>query len=89
MRVIEIKSRRFHLTPIELALLSILASSPGKIFRREELLREVWGAVYVSLRTVDVHMSKLRNKLRIAECEASLAETIWGIGYRLRDPSSL
>jgi DNA-binding response OmpR family regulator len=87
--MIQIQHRRLPLTPKEFALLNVLVSSPGKTFTREELLRKVWGTVYVSLRTVDVHMSKLRNKLRTASDKVNLAETIWGIGYRLRDPSSV
>jgi len=87
---VQMERRRLHLTRKELALLYALATSPGKIYRREELLREVWGheGVFVALRTVDAHMSKLRHKLRTSESGLSLAETVWGIGYRLRDPSS-
>ena len=87
--LVRIASRSLHLTPKELALLYALAASPGKVYRREELLRQVWGeGVYVTVRTVDVHMSKLRHKLRISEGGLSLAETVWGLGYRLRDPFS-
>lgn len=83
------ETRYIHLTPTELALLCVLAISPGKLHRREELLREIWGeGVYVAVRTVDVHMSKLRHKLCPSEGGRSLVETVWGIGYRLRDPSS-
>lgn len=87
--LIQMENRCLHLTPKELALLYALAGSPGKVYRREELLRQVWGeGVYVAVRTVDVHMSKLRHKLRMSEGGLSLAETVWGLGYRLRDPSS-
>jgi two-component system, OmpR family, response regulator ResD len=87
--LVQMESRRLHLTPKELALLCTLAASPGKVYRREELLQQVWGqGVYVAVRTVDAHMSKLRHKLRTSEGGLSLAETVWGIGYRLRDPSS-
>jgi|SRR2546427_4145613 len=82
-------SRSIDLTPTEFALLWTLAARPGAVYRRQELLQRVWGkGVYVTLRTVDVHMSKLRHKLRTSANERSLAETVWGIGYRLRDPSS-
>lgn len=77
--------RSIHLTPTEFALLWALAARPGEVYRREELLQRVWGeGVYVTLRTVDVHMSKLRHKLRMPDDESDLAETVWGIGYRLR-----
>lgn len=84
-----IGSRSIHLTPTEFALLWALAAHPGTVYRREELLQRVWGeGIHVTLRTVDVHMSKLRQKLRASEDELSFAETVWGIGYRLRDFSS-
>jgi two-component system response regulator ResD len=86
--LVQMENRNLHLTPKEFALLFTLATSPGKVYRREELLRQVWRDVYVALRTVDAHMSKLRHKLRSSKGGLSLAETVWGIGYRLRDPSS-
>lgn len=81
-------NRTLHLTPKELALLSVLVASPGKVCRREDLLQQIWGkeGVFVALRTVDAHMCKLRHKLRLSDDQQSLAETIWGIGYRLRVP---
>lgn len=58
---------------------------PGEVHRREELLQRVWGGdIHVTPRTVDVHMSKLRQKLGISDKGVSLAETVWGVGYRLR-----
>ncbi len=87
--LVQLGSRSIHLTPIEFALLCTLAAHPGRVYRREELLHLVWGeGIYVEVRTVDAHMSKIRHKLRTSEDSGSLAETVWGIGYRLRDPSS-
>ena len=87
--LVQLGTRSIHLTPIELALLCALAACPGKVYRREELLHQVWGEdINVEVRTVDTHMSKLRHKLRTSEDSLSIAETVWGIGYRLRDPSS-
>jgi len=86
--LVQLGSRSIHLTPKEFALLCSLAACPGKVYRREELLQRVWGdGTYVEVRTVDAHMSKLRHKLRTSEDALSFAETVWGIGYRLRDPS--
>jgi DNA-binding response OmpR family regulator len=88
-RLVQLGTRSIHLTPIELALLCTLAACPGKVFRREELLHQVWGeGINVEVRTVDAHMSKLRHKLCTSEDSLSIAETVWGIGYRLRGPSS-
>lgn len=73
------------LTPREFELLWALASHPGRVFHREELLNGVWGkGIYVAPRTVDVHMAKLRRKLCSAKTQSDLVETIWGVGYRLR-----
>ena len=78
-------TQTIRLTPTEFALFWILAAHPGEVYRREELLRQVWGEdVHVTPRTVDVHMSKLRQKLRLSDDGLSLAETVWGIGYRLK-----
>ncbi|MFN0201281.1 MAG: response regulator transcription factor [Bacteroidia bacterium] len=62
----------------EFELLYLLASKPGRIFRREEVLEKVWGDVYVVDRTVDVHIRKLREKLG-DEC----IQTIKGVGYKM------
>jgi len=61
----------------EFELLFCLASKPGKIFKREELLEKIWGDVYVVDRTVDVHIRKLREKLG-----EEYIQTIKGVGYK-------
>lgn len=64
----------------EFELLSFLASHPGRIYSRERLLNEVWGAdAYVVERTVDVHVFKLREKL---SKYGERIETVKGVGYR-------
>jgi len=61
-------------------LLHYLASHPGRVFTRQELLNDVWGShVIVMDRTVDVHVSKLRE-----EIGSSYIETVKGVGYRFR-----
>ena len=78
-------NRAIRLTPNEFAVLWVLVTHPGEVYRREELLQRVWGkGIYVTPRTVDVYMSKLRQKLRMSDDALNLVETIWGIGYRLR-----
>jgi two-component system alkaline phosphatase synthesis response regulator PhoP len=67
----------------EFELLAFLASNRGKVFSREVLLNRIWGEnVYVVDRTVDVHVSKIREKLGD---EGGLIETVKGVGYRFRD----
>lgn len=62
----------------EFELLYLLASKPGKVFEREEILRKVWGNdVVVGGRTIDVHIRKLREKLG-----EELIKTIKGVGYK-------
>ncbi len=64
-------------TPGEFALLSLLASEPGRVFTRDQLLRRLHGTDgYVSRRTVDVHVANLRKKL-----DPALVRTVYGVGY--------
>lgn len=82
---VTLSNQVIHLTPREFELLWTLAQRPRKVHRREELLALVWGAeTFVTVRTVDVHMAKLRHKLRTKDDQPDIAETIWGVGYRLR-----
>ena len=65
----------------EFELLYYLASHPGKVFSRQELLDRVWGSdVYVVDRTVDVHVRKIREKLG-----SHLIETVKGVGYKFKE----
>lgn len=67
----------------EFELLAFLASNRGKVFSREALLRRIWGeSVYVIDRTVDVHVSKVREKLGK---HGSRIETVKGVGYRFSE----
>ena len=67
--------------PKELELLYFLASSPNQVFTREQLLDHIWGYEYIGdTRTVDVHIKRLREKIKD---HASWAlSTVWGIGYK-------
>lgn len=65
----------------EFELLALLASQPGKVFLRNEILEKVWGTdVIVGDRTIDVHIRKIRQKLNI-DCIA----TVKGVGYKFND----
>ena len=67
----------------EFELLAFLAANRGKVFPRESLLKRIWGeSVYVVDRTVDVHVSKIREKLGRY---GHLIETVKGVGYRFKD----
>lgn len=67
--------------PKELELLYFLASSPNHVFTREQLLDQIWGYEYIGdTRTVDVHIKRLREKIK--DHESWKIATIWGIGYK-------
>ena len=67
--------------PKELELLYFLAASPNQVFTREQLLDHIWGYEYIGdTRTVDVHVKRLREKIK-DHANWSLA-TVWGIGYK-------
>ncbi len=67
--------------PKELELLYFLASSPNQVFTREQLLDHIWGYEYIGdTRTVDVHIKRLREKLK--DHVAWRISTVWGIGYK-------
>jgi len=71
------------LTAKEFLLLATLMKRPGRVLTRERLLEEVWGeGIAVTLRTVDTHMKRLREKLGSA---GDLIDTVRGVGYRFRE----
>ncbi len=70
-----------EMPPKELELLYFLASSPNQVFTREQLLDHIWGYEYMGdTRTVDVHIKRLREKIR--DNEAWSITTVWGVGYK-------
>ena len=73
--------KQVDMPPKELELLYFLASKPKQVFTREQLLDHIWGYEYVGdTRTVDVHIKRLREKIK-DENSWSIG-TVWGIGYR-------
>ena len=81
---ISLGGRRVILTYKEYQLLVLLATNPGRVYTRDELLRQVWGYDYFGgTRTVDVHIRRLRSKIESAN--RSFIETIWHVGYRFKD----
>ena len=73
--------KNVDMPPKELELLYFLASSPNHVFTREQLLDQIWGYEYMGdTRTVDVHIKRLREKIK--DHENWKISTIWGIGYK-------
>lgn len=81
---IEIKGKVVELPRKEFELLGLLASKPGKVFTRDEIMDRIWGTqVIVGGRTIDVHIRKLREKIGDERIK-----TIKGVGYKFEDSNS-
>jgi len=77
-----VNGKRVEAPPKEMELLFHLASSPNRVYTRNQLLDEVWGFDYFGdSRTVDVHVKRLREKLENVSEKWSL-KTVWGVGYK-------
>lgn len=74
------------LTVRELDLLAFLMAHPGIAFKREDLMREVWGWTFGDQSTVTVHVRRLREKVEKDPTNPQLIQTVWGVGYRLELP---
>lgn len=81
-----VEGKSVVLTAKEFALLRFLASNPGSVYSREELLKQVWDYKYYGdLRTVDVHIRHLREKVERDSRNPELILTVWGTGYKFRE----
>ena len=77
-----IRDKEINLTSKEFELLELLISHPNKVYSREKLLKLVWGADYPGdVRTVDVHIRRLREKVEENPGEPKYVHTKWGVGY--------
>lgn len=75
------KGEQVDMPPKELELLYFLAASPNQVFTREQLLDHIWGYEYIGdTRTVDVHIKRLREKIK--DHDKWSISTVWGIGYK-------
>ncbi len=85
-RTAEVDGRVIDLTVKEFDLVELLLRSPGKVYSRENLLDIVWGYDYQGdIRTVDVHIRRLREKLERNPAEPECIITKWGVGYYFKD----
>ncbi|MEU2249563.1 response regulator transcription factor [Streptomyces sp. NPDC019224] len=84
-RRVSVDGTEVQLTRKEFDLLALLAQRPGVVFRREQIISEVWRTSWEGTgRTLEVHVASLRSKLRLP----ALIETVRGVGYRLVAPSA-
>lgn len=83
-RSVTCQGELIHLTPKEFDLLYHLASQPRRVFRRDEIVQEVWGysPQGSDLRTVDTHVKRLRKKLEEGRAVPWSLATVWGVGYK-------
>lgn len=85
-RKVSLHNQEINLTAKEFDLLLLLITNPGKVFSREELLEIIWGYEYFGdLRTVDVHVRRLREKIEDKNKVYEYILTKWGVGYYFRN----
>ena len=82
-REVTLNNTLIPLTALEFDLLRFLASHPGRVWRRAELIQEVWDYEYVGdQRVVDVHIGQIRKKIEIDSAQPDLIKTVRGVGYK-------
>ena len=82
-RVVTVRGEPVHLAGKEFELLVALAAEPSRVFTKDELLRDVWGyRSFTRTRTLDSHVSRLRQKLERAPGD-DFVINVWGVGYKL------
>ena len=85
-RRVTISGREINLTAREFEVLELLVLNPNKVYSRESLLKIVWGADYPGdVRTVDVHIRRLREKIETNPSEPKYVYTKWGVGYYFKN----
>lgn len=83
-RTVSLNGDLLELRPREFDLLAHLASNPGRVYTRDQLLQDVWGFAYAGdTRTVDVHVRWLRLKIEEDPARPKLLGTVRGVGYRI------
>ena len=81
-RRVFVRDKEVNLTAKEFDVLELLAFNPNKVYSRENLLNLVWGYEYPGdVRTVDVHIRRLREKIEANPSEPAYVHTKWGVGY--------
>jgi two-component system, OmpR family, alkaline phosphatase synthesis response regulator PhoP len=85
-RTVVVRGRRVRMTPREFELLAYLVRNVGRIFSRDELLHAVWNTRFVTSRSVDVYMLRLRKKVEPQPNNPCYLQTLRGGGYKLAPP---
>lgn len=85
-RRVFIKNHEMNLTAKEFDMLELFATHPGKVYSRDQLLDTIWGKEYPGdVRTVDVHVRRLREKIEPNPGQPEYIYTKWGVGYYFKD----
>jgi DNA-binding response OmpR family regulator len=81
--------KEIPLTPLEFDILKILASSPGRVYSRQDLLFLIWDSEYPGYkRNIDPHVTRLRNKIEQNPKRPKYILTVWGVGYKFNEDMS-
>jgi DNA-binding response OmpR family regulator len=82
-KAVSVAGRAVQLTATEFAILTLLASAPGRVYSREEIFEHIRGeGTFGEVSTVTVHVRRLREKVETDPSNPFLIETVWGMGYR-------
>jgi two-component system, OmpR family, response regulator len=86
-REVKLNEDLVPLTALEFDLLHFLAGNPGRVWRRSDLIQQVWDYEYVGdQRVVDVHIGQIRKKIEIDTSQPALIQTVRGVGYKFESP---
>ncbi|MEM9008087.1 MAG: response regulator transcription factor [Cyanobacteria bacterium P01_F01_bin.86] len=87
-REVTLDQQSVPLTALEFDLLHFLASHPGRVWRRAELIQKVWDYEYVGdQRVVDVHIGQIRKKIEQDTTQPAMIQTVRGVGYKFEPPA--
>lgn len=86
---VKVGGKDVTLTPIEFNILKLLASAPGQVYSRQELLGAIWDTAYEGYkRNIDPHVNRLRTKIEENPRRPIYVLTVWGVGYKFNDTLS-
>ena len=87
--IVRVDGTEVLLTPIEFNILKLLASAPGHVYSRQDLLNAIWDTAYEGYkRNIDPHVNRLRTKIEGDPKRPKYVLTVWGIGYKFNDTLS-
>jgi DNA-binding response OmpR family regulator len=83
---VKVDRKEVGLTPIEFNILKLLASAPGHVYSRQDLLSAIWETAYEGYkRNIDPHVNRLRTKIEENPKRPKYILTVWGVGYKFND----